>query len=203
MRTAAVECGAEVYHRRRDDPGGTAAWQEAPQEAAEPATVQNLAGDRCSHWARADHRVNGACSPWCNQSAARPKGGTDSDGQRAGAAAGRDGHSAPARPDCHRHRAAAGPDRHRSMPAPRPRLRRCVAFPVPARSTNGTVTAGETGVTERVATCVSRLPPCNRGGGAQLKICMYGKARCRSAVRHHYSSGRSDARSGRPTASSA
>jgi len=124
-----------VYHQRRDNPAGTAAGQEAPQEAAEPATARGLAGDRCGRRPSADRRDHGACCPGRNQPAARTEGGTDRDGQRAGAAADRDGHSAPARPDYHRHAAAAGPDRHHSVPAPWPALRRCIACPAPARST--------------------------------------------------------------------
>jgi hypothetical protein len=124
-----------VYHQRRDNPAGTAAGQEAPQEAAEPATAPGLAGDRCGRRASADRRDHGACCPGRNQPAARTEGGTDRDGQRAGAAADRDGHSAPARPDYHRHAAAAGPDHHHSVSAPWPALRRCIACPAPARST--------------------------------------------------------------------
>ncbi len=130
----------------RDNPAGTAAWQEAPQAPQGPATVPSLAGDRCGHRAGADRRDHSACCPRRNQAAARLEARTDRDGQRAGAPADGDGHRAPAGSDRDRHGAEAGPDRHRSVPAPRPALWRCLACPaVPVIGSR----AGETAVAER------------------------------------------------------
>src|SRR5579859_7182990 len=77
--------GSKALASTGDDPEGSAAGQQAPQDAPEPAAVQGVAADRSSHRAGACHRDHGASAAGRVRAKERAYASADRHRQRAGA----------------------------------------------------------------------------------------------------------------------